>query len=326
MHKDFSIEEYKQTFLTENRLEELYEEKLFKLFVPKIYGGLEMSLSEGSKRLTEIATVQGGMGWSLNLGAGANWFSGFFSDKAAQEIFSPKKAVIAGSGFASGSFERDGEQFIINGTWSRCTGAHHATFFSLNATNENGETKTFVIPRSQVKLADEKWQIIGLRNSSSYAIDIHNEKIPAHYEFKINKIVNPHAYGVHAIPFESFARVCMSASFIGIVKCLVNKCRAYPVNDAALKLIDEKLQPQIIKAEIACTDWANEIENCVQSNQMTTEITQQLKSTLGANNLGLFDSVQQVFLAGGLPFVEEDKLIHWAYRDVLTAVQHFMVK
>jgi alkylation response protein AidB-like acyl-CoA dehydrogenase len=326
MQKDFSIEEYKQTFLSKNRLEELYEQRLFKLFVPKVYGGLELNLSEGVKKLTEIASIQGGMGWSLNLGAGANWFSGFFSDKAAQAIFSPREAVIAVSGFASGFFKREGEQFTINGTWSRCTGAHHATFFSLNATNENGEVKTFVIPRKQVSLADEKWQIVGLRNSSSYAIDIQYESVPSHYAFEINTIQNPHAYVVHAIPFETFARICMGASFIGIVSCLVNRCRAYPLNDAALKLIDDKLQPQLNKAEIACTDWASKIETNVEANQMTTETTQQLKSELGGNNLGLFHTVQELFLAGGLPFVEEDKLIHWAYRDVLTAVQHYMVK
>jgi hypothetical protein len=51
-----------------------------------------------------------------------------------------------------------------------------------------------------------------------------------------------------------------------------------------------------------------------------------MRIELGENNMKIFDAVQGLFLAGGLPFIEEDKLVHWAYRDVLTAVQHFMVK
>ena len=51
-----------------------------------------------------------------------------------------------------------------------------------------------------------------------------------------------------------------------------------------------------------------------------------MRKQLGENNISIFEVVQKLFLAGGLPFIEEDTLIHWAYRDVLTAVQHFMVK
>lgn len=326
MKKNFSINEYRQTVLSKERLEELYDQKLFKLFVPKIYGGLELDLESGVNQLIRVASIQGGMGWALNLGAGANWFSGFLSDQAAKEIFSSKEAVIAGSGFASGAFKHDNDQFVINGTWSRCTGAQYANFFSLNAKNENGAVKTFVIPREQVTFSDEKWQIVGLRNASSYAISIRDEKIPLQYEFEINTVQNSHAYGVHAIPFETFARVCMSASFIGIVQCLIDQCCESLLNENSLRFITDQLQPLVNEAEKGCMDWANRVDSHVDSVQMPAEISDSLKTELAKSNVALFEAVQQLFLKGGLAFVEEDSLIHWAYRDVLTAVQHKMVK
>lgn len=326
MRKKISIDEYRQTFLLEDRLQELYDQNLFKLFVPKKYGGLELDLDLGVHHLLHVASMQGGLGWSLNLGAGANWFSGFLSDSAAQEIFSPREAVIAGSGFASGSFRQENDQFMINGTWSRCTGAHYATFFSLNAKNEQGAVKTFVIPRQQVRLADEKWPIFGLRNSSSYAITIQQEKIPAQYEFEINAIRNTHAYWVHAVPFDAFARICMSASFLGIIQCLLEHCREYPLNAAALKRVEDHLEPLWTESERSCYNWAKRLQDCVQSKQMTTAISDQLKAELSTNNKDIFGAVQELFLLGGLPFVEEDTVVHWAYRDVLTAIQHPMVK
>lgn len=322
----FSVDEYRQTFLLKNRLEELYNQKRFKLFVPKVYGGLELDLASGVHHLIDVASIQGGLGWALNLGAGANWFCGFLSDQAATEIFSPREAVIAGSGFASGTFRQDDSSFCINGTWSRCTGAQYANFFSLNSKNENGTIKTFVIPREQVTIADEKWPITGLRNASSFAISIRDEKIPLHYEFQINTINNPHAYKVHTIPFETFARVCMSASFIGIVQCLIDRCCDYPLNKASLQFIKNHLQPEVNAAENACIDWASKVDSQAELGQMTSEVLDSLKTELAKSNVYLFDLVQQLFLKGGLAFVEEDTLIHWAYRDVLTAVQHQMVK
>ncbi len=326
MKKKFSLEEYQQSFLVEDRLEALYDEKLFKMFVPKKYGGLELDLASGVHELMRVAAIQGGLGWALNLGAGANWFSGFLSDHGAEEVFSLRKAVIAGSGFASGTFEQREDQFWISGTWSRCTGAQYANFFSLKAKNEAGAIKTFVIPREQVKIADEKWAIAGLRNTSSYAISIQNQPIPGRYEFEINTMLNSSAYDVHAIPFETFARVCMCASFIGIVKCLTDRCVEFPLNDRSLEYINLELQPAINSAEKCCVDWAEKVGSLVEVDQWTETTSHQLKVALAQQNLGLFQAVQQLFLTGGLPFVEEDTLVHWAYRDVLTAVQHQMVK
>ena len=323
----FTIEEYKQTYLSEERLEVLYRKKLLKLFVPKAYDGLGLSLHEGTLELMRIARIQGGLGWTVNLGAGANWFSGFFNDEAAKMIFTPERGVIAGSGFASGSWEKaEHDQFIIHGTWSRCTGAKHATYFSLNARNEEGALKTFVIPRSQVTLADEKWPIFGLRNTSSYAIDIDKQRIPSHFNFEINAVQNPHAYSVHHVPFETFARLCMSASFIGIISCFLEKCQQHPLNSSSLQVIDEQFTPLVDDAKQSCLDWSEKISEAVSNNTMTDEVAQQLQISLGQNNVELYELTQQLFFRAGLPIVEEDTLVHWAYRDVLTAVQHYMVK
>jgi len=67
MSKKFTIEEYRQSFLSKERLHELYDQKLFKLFVPKEYGGLEIGLKEGVDQLIRVASIQGGLGWTLNL-------------------------------------------------------------------------------------------------------------------------------------------------------------------------------------------------------------------------------------------------------------------
>ncbi len=322
----FSIEEYQQTYLSESRLNELYQGNLFKLFVPKVYHGLELSLRDGMIELMNVAEMQGGLGWTLNLGAGANWFSGFFNAKAAQEIFLPNQGVIAGSGFTSGNFSKVDTGFLIDGSWSRCTGAKHATFFSLNAKNEDGIVKSFVIPRHQVELADEKWPIFGLRNSSSYAINIQEEVIPDSYKFAINTIQNPNAYVVHKVPFETFARLCMSASFIGIVKCFLNKCIDHPLNNFSLKYCKEELIPELEKAKENCLVWSDKVTQSIDKDQFNSEEAQEMQKSLGNTNVKLYDKVQQLALKAGLPIVEEDNLVHWSYRDILTAVQHYMVK
>lgn len=327
MEETFEIEEYKQSHLSQKRLDFLYENNWFKMFVPKDYGGLELSLEEGAKILTKAATLQGGFGWALNLGAGANWFSGLFNDETAKTLFSPSKAVIAGSGFANGKYEEVDSDVKINGKWSRCTGAAHATLFSLNAKNENGKITSFVVPREQVKLSDDKWPIFGLKNTSSHTIQLNNVQIPSDFGFQMNVIKNHHDYPVFHVPFDSFARICLSSSFIGIVKCLVKYIESDLLpNKPELTTDIQKILKLILKAEAKRNELSEELTFLSFDKEVSAKFESQLRQQLGENNELLFELVQQIFFKGGLAFVEEDQLIHWAYRDVLTGVQHYMVK
>ncbi|PKR80632.1 hypothetical protein CW751_09690 [Brumimicrobium salinarum] len=322
----FTIQEYQQFHLNTNRLEECYTEKWFKMFVPKTYNGLQLSMEEGCRKLLKIAEIQGGLGWTVNLGAGANWFAGFFDDEVANKLFSPEKAVIAGSGTVNGSWEDVKKGFEITGQWSKCTGAAHATLFSITAKNSDEEPKTFVVPREQVMLSKEKWPIMGMRNSSSFGISLQKATVPIGYDFKMNEVKNHLDYGVFHIPFQSFARLCMSASFLGVVLCLMRHCLRENSKSKVTSIIKNELEPLIRSTANRLYQLAERTENRSKQNQLLEQDAMQIKTELGKAHLAIFDVVQSLFLAGGLSFIEEDQIIHWAYRDVLTAVQHFMVK
>src|SRR5690554_2094788 len=239
--KPFTIEEYQQFELNEDRLNKCYKEKWFKLFVPTAYNGLELPMVDGCRELLKIATLQGGLGWTVNLGAGANWFSGFFVDEVASKIFSPEKAVVAGSGFTNGVWKLKEDDYEITGSWSKCTGAHHATLFSLSANHSLEGSKLFVVPREKVKLSNDKWPIMGMRNSSSFGIILDHVKVPKGYDFQMNVVRNNSHYSVLHIPFSSFARLCMSASYLGVVKCLMHYCLDELSKPLALEIIENQL-------------------------------------------------------------------------------------
>ncbi|MBA6412461.1 hypothetical protein H2508_04995 [Parahaliea sp. F7430] len=324
--KAFTLEEYQQFHLNPDRLQSCYQNKWFKLFVPKSYGGLELSMAEGCQRLLEVAEIQGGLGWTVNLGAGANWFSASFADQVAQELFSAEDAVIAGSGASSGQWRELDDAVEISGEWGKCTGAHHATLFSLNATHSGKGLKSFVVPRAKVQLSEDKWPIMGMRNSSSFGIHLEAVKVPKSYGFEINRIKNNDHYGVFHIPFQSFARLSMSASYLGCVKCVLRLCLQGLEKPEAVSLIDKELLPLVETCEQRLYSLASDVEAKSVKGLYLEQHEQHLRSVLGEQNLQVFQSIQTLFLAGGLAFIEEDKLIHWAYRDLLTAVQHFMVK
>ena len=71
--------------LTDKQLEIIYARKWFNLFVPKNLGGLELDLIEGLKTEEEIARIDGSLGWTITLCAGANAFAGYLAPEPAAE-------------------------------------------------------------------------------------------------------------------------------------------------------------------------------------------------------------------------------------------------
>lgn len=325
--RKISIEDYKRSQLPQDLLQDLYKRNWFKIFVPKDYGGLELDLKIAGQHITEAASHFGGLGWVMNLGAGANWFSGCFEDKVAQSVFSPSQTVIAGSGSDSGSFKIKGESVILNGSWKKCSGAAHASLFSLNAKDENSDTiSSFIIPRELVEFSEEKWEIFGLKSTSSLTINLTDVEIPKSFRFEINTIKNHKNYKVFHIPFEQFARICMSSCFIGIAQCFLNTIQAENVFESKFETITNDLQKGIDSALSKRDIQADLIQEKSANGNLDNDIKLNLKTELGQANVMVFDEIQKLFKMGGLAFVEENNLSHWAYRDVLTGIQHYLMK
>ncbi|NEV94103.1 hypothetical protein G3567_08090 [Psychroflexus sp. YR1-1] len=322
-----NIEDYKRFQIPEDLLDQLFRTNAFKLFVPRAFGGLQLDLKSASQRITETSAHFGGLGWVLNLGAGANWFSGFFEAEAAKTIFSPKGTVIAGSGADSGNFKTEDGSVLLNGNWGKCSGAAHANYFSLNAKNaDTGELSSFVVPRESVEFSEDKWGIFGLKSTSSLSINLSDVRVPQEFGFHINSIKNHFDYKVFHIPFEQFARVCMSSCFSGIAQCFLNTLHAEQIFKADFELITDSLRQKISSAIQNRDAIAESIEHESREGILSDRLQAAVRIRLGQANMLIFDEIQQMFKTAGLALVEEDKLSHWAYRDVLTAIHHPMMK
>lgn len=324
--KPFTIEEYQLDYLSEERLQTCFQEKWFKLFIPKKYNGLELTMEEGCQTLFDVATINGGLGWTINLGAGANWFAAFFPDEVAKSVFPSINTVIAGSGMATGRWKKKDDHFILDGRWTKCSGSAHATHFSVAALDENKAQKIFLVPREKITFEKDCWPIMGMKTASSYTISLNQIAIPIKYEFQIDKIKNQLDYPVFHLKFSIFSRLCMSTTFLGIVNGLLQVATTQLQKRTALQKITKDLKPLVKEYLKVLLSWAAIVEEKSYQNKLTAFQVAKMTKRLGDNNKKLFSEIQYLFWLGGLPFIEEDNLLHWSYRDVLTAAQHFLMK
>ena len=129
--------------LIPEQLAVIHSRKWFKLFVPRRLGGLELSLPEGVRLEEELARIDGSLGWTVTLCAGANFFVGYvgqFGDQpVAEAIFANADVCLGGSGQATGKAAVLDGGYRVSGRWRYATGAPHLTHFTANCVLEKDE-------------------------------------------------------------------------------------------------------------------------------------------------------------------------------------------
>ena len=326
LRSNFQIENLGQKSLPKDAVDSLIKEGYFKLFIPKALGGLELNLIEACELLKETAFINPSLGWVHNLGAGANYFCGFFDKPTATEIFKPHNVITCGSGRPTGTYKETSRSFILNGSWDKCSGANFATYLTCVAVSEINpkELKTFILPSKEIPLTDD-WNTFGLKASSSYSFALKQQSIPKNFEFEINTIKSFHTYPIYDVPFELFARICLSATFEGI----------------ALRFIED-LSNEIRNPNETFKNSLSELHSAVEINNGTRievaklifqskKYTQTKDCTLKMNNLSqthwdIFRMATTLFYHAGVRITEENSPANWTFRDLCTAIQHYMLK
>ena len=175
----------------------IYKNNWFHIMVPESLGGLECELPQIVRLLESLCWADANFGWCVNLGGGANMFSGYLEKGAAQQIFNSEETCCAGSGAISGTATKVEGGYSISGNWKYASGSAHATHFTANCfildennnkQLENGKAvfKSFIFPREQVDIKDT-WHVIGLKATSSNDFEVHDVFVPENCTFSLIK-------------------------------------------------------------------------------------------------------------------------------------------
>ncbi|MBM7774549.1 3-hydroxy-9,10-secoandrosta-1,3,5(10)-triene-9,17-dione monooxygenase [Actinokineospora baliensis] len=160
----------------------------YRILVPRRYGGYEFGAETFMRVCLALARGCPSTGWMFLFGAAhALPVATLFSEDAQRELFSGGDFICPATVAPNGTAERtpDGD-WILDGTWTYCSGAPYATHFlghCLVQPDPDGEPEPmmFIVPRAQWQRLDDWGDQLGLKGSGSHAIQIRRQLIPAKY-------------------------------------------------------------------------------------------------------------------------------------------------
>jgi len=304
----------------------IHSERWLQIWVPKNYGGLGLSFSDGLKHLKSFAEINGNFGWMITLCAGANYFSRNLKPQIAKKLFQDKKTCFGGSGFIGGTAELTNNFYLINGRWTFATGAPYLSHFTLNAVvtqnnqpvlddNGNELIRSFIIPKDQVDIIAD-WKAMGMQATGTYSFTVNDVLVHEDNSFIYNEFYTDAV--LDRIPFRIFADLTLLVNYLGMAEHFL----------AEAERIKPELDLKSFKYEISEIEnqtyiFANNIEKILEEHQKVTadiqeEIHQFGKKTVSNISHKLLD----IYIQLGIKASHTDEPIHQIFCDYFTATQH----
>lgn len=235
---------------------------LFKLMVPKRYGGYESSIRTHLEVTSALAESCGGTAWVAALTNVCAWFTGLFGQRAQDEVFrDAPDARVAGVFSPSGDTRRQDGGLVISGKWYWSSGSLHADWVMVGVL-EHDRNGAFVgqylalLPRADITIEDT-WYTVGMRGSGSNCVVAQDIFVPDHRLLDIGAAVQSD----YATEFKDEA--AYRAAFVPVA-ALVLVGAQLGIGRAALQYVTDKA-PQ---RAIAYTTFTKQSDSVVFQTQL----------------------------------------------------------
>lgn len=331
--RKFSAQAEQEGKLTAEQLKIIYDNKWFKLFVPKVYGGLALSVPEGVRIEEELAWIDGSLGWTATLCSGANLFVGYIDPSIAPSIFLDPKVCLGGSGQPSGRAEVKKGGYEITGKWRYATGAPHLTHFTANCVIEkSGKTmigkdgqpiiKSFFFAAEEVRIIQD-WNTFGLKATASHTFEVEGLWVDEKHSFLISPDQATLDDPVYHYPFVPFAETTLAANTLGMARHFIACCETIMYEDdknlervktAAFKI----QQPKKLFYEALDASWDELLEKGTLSEKTLQNISLLSHSLVKSSR----EAVITLYPYGGIVAADASTAINRVWRDIFTASQH----
>jgi alkylation response protein AidB-like acyl-CoA dehydrogenase len=231
-------------------LDKLHEERLFRMLLPRAYGGEEIDPVTWFHAMEALAKLDASTAWCVGQINGCAMTASALAPDVVRKIWAEPRAVLSwGPPKTSRADEVDGGH-RLTGEWTMSSGSRHATWLGLMApvfdrsgacvASPGAGVRIFLAPARNAEWVDS-WDAVGLKATDSGGYRFTDEFVPEGYSVSRNYLPEVHLAGpLYRFPLNSLFAVGFSAVALGIARAML---------DAVIALAREK-RPWLAKQSL----------------------------------------------------------------------------
>ncbi len=330
--------------------EEILDAGLYRVLMPKRYGGLEYGLNNFVDIAFEIARGCGATGWVYSITSKYHYFLAKFPAEAQDEVWGDnRRAVTAASFTPTGTAVPVDGGYRLSGKWMFSSGIDNCEWNIVGAvipSADGEEGKGYFLARTTEFGIEDNWDVIGLAGTGSKNAFCEDMFIPAHRFLSIEDCLSTHPPGtevnpghLYRLPLFSGISISLCAPIMGMAQGaydeFVGGTRERVTRGAALSKPVPMAEIPTIQLRIgdaaASIDAARQLvdRDCkdimatlAAGEELTVEQRARNKGDLGFATQLCVGAVDRLFEAGGGGGLFNDNRVQRFWRDIHAGSSH----
>lgn len=179
----------------------LHDTGLFRTWVPRAFGGLEMDPLPALTLFEELARIDASAGWVVANSAGLALICQIVADDFAAEMFTDPHALMAGAAGPPATALPVAGGYRVSGQWPFASGCHYATWLHGTGLIMDGDGPRLgpddnplmllaFFPPAEAEILDT-WHTLGLRGTGSHDIRVTDIFVPEHHSVVMSSFEHP---------------------------------------------------------------------------------------------------------------------------------------
>ncbi|MHC5064049.1 MAG: acyl-CoA dehydrogenase family protein [Planctomycetota bacterium] len=163
----------------------LVEAGLLKTWIPKALGGWEVDPITACRMFEEVARIDSGAAWMLQMCSTVSLLGAWFGDEAVAEMHAKDSPVFGDSFAPPMRFVPADDGWEVSGQVTFVSNCHHLDWyfglgmeFDGEKPKEDCEHYVFAVPRAEFEIVDH-WDTLGMRGTGSHDVRIDRVSVPA---------------------------------------------------------------------------------------------------------------------------------------------------
>lgn len=344
--KSSAPEQEAQRHLSEEVVAAMRKAGLFRILLPKAYGGLELPMKDALEVIAAVSAADGAAGWCLLKGAASNQMAGYLPEETAKQIWQDPSVVVAGNfNPVRGKAVRAPGGWYLSGRWDWGTGARHSQWLigggmeipSADAqaplmTDKGPVVKAFIFEAALARYSDT-WFTHGMCATGSIEFAVDNLFVPDAFVFD-GVFAKPTDPGVpYRLPYAEQAALPHGALAVGIARGALANFKELattktPLMTRSLLAQRERIQHETGLAVAAVeAAWATLLFSTDAAWGNMPGLPAGARLTLAATQAthACVDAVDRLYRMAGGTAVFSASPLQRQWRDIHVAASHILV-
>lgn len=329
-------------------VDDLRQAGVFRMMVPKKFGGDALSLSQVCSVLEELATADAAAAWTGMVAVGFNIVLASFPALTVEEVYADgPDATLRGAIAPIGKMAQVEGGYRVSGRWPFASGPYQPKWVVASGTVTNDgkpligplgpETRVALVPVEKVEFLDT-WYTVGLRGTDSRDFQMEDVFVPEEHAVSLFGL-NAQSYGdpLFDLPFPLLAGPTHSAICVGIVRAVLAdltvlaRAKRSAFNPGQTLGESQVFQHRLAEMSVRHAAIQSLLERQVRevtllgegTESMSMEDLQRHASYCGYIHEQAMSLVDEAFALAGSTPVYSKSTIQRRWRDLRVAAQHY---